>query len=196
MSGDATKKRLDKMYGELTSEHFLKGRGRGNELGFWVFDYPPEDEMMVREHLRDHVLPRLSAPASPHRVLHVDLYELLLQILEERGILDRIAPMEERDGLASVHKKAVDHGPLAPAKVAGAIVDKVAPDTSLLILSGVGKAYPLVRSHTILNNLHDPLGQIAVLLMFPGIYDQRQLSLFGCLADANYYRAFRLVGDV
>jgi len=193
---NGTEKRLDLIYEELTSDRFVQGRGKGNELGFWVFDYPPEDELLVREHLHDHLLPRLAAPSSPHRVVHVDLYEFILEVLDRRGKIDDLMAMEEKEGYEAVHRSFVQRGLLVPEKLARRICQLVEPDHTLLIMSGIGKAYPLVRSHTILNNLHDPLGSMAVLLMFPGVYDQRELSLFGRLKDDNYYRAFRLVGDL
>ena len=30
---------------------FLSGSGIGNEIAFYIFDYPPEDELRVREHI-------------------------------------------------------------------------------------------------------------------------------------------------
>ena len=37
---------------------FLSGSGIGNEIAFYIFDYPPEDELLVRDFLRtllDHI---------------------------------------------------------------------------------------------------------------------------------------------
>ena len=34
---------------------------------------------------------------------------------------------------------------------------------------------------------------LALVMFYPGIYDQQSLSLFGRLSAQNYYRAFRLV---
>jgi hypothetical protein len=33
----------------LTSNEMLEGKGRGNEIGFYIFDYLPEDELKIRE---------------------------------------------------------------------------------------------------------------------------------------------------
>ena len=43
--------RLDEIQPKIESEDFLKNQGLGNEIGFYVFDYPPEAELTVREHL-------------------------------------------------------------------------------------------------------------------------------------------------
>lgn len=40
--------RLNQILPRLTSRDFLDSKGLGNEIGFWIFDYPPEREMDVR----------------------------------------------------------------------------------------------------------------------------------------------------
>ena len=62
----------------------------------------------------------------------------------------------------------------------------------MVFLSGVGSAFPLIRTHEILNNLHEKLPDTPVVVFYPGVYNLQELILFGLL-DANYYRAFRLV---
>lgn len=194
MSVNATEMRLDKAMHILVSDAFVNRRGTSNELGFFVFDYPPEDELLVRDELHGRLLRRLAEPGSPVPAVHVDLYDEVLALLAERNILDKIQPMEEHEGFPAVLEK-LQRGVLRPENIVQRIVARLLPEHTLLIISGAGRAYPLIRSHTILNNLHDPLGRMTVLLMFPGVYDQKELRLFGRLKDDNYYRAFRLVGD-
>ena len=43
--------RLNEILPKITSEDFLSGRGIGNEIAFYIFDYPPEEELRVREHI-------------------------------------------------------------------------------------------------------------------------------------------------
>ena len=59
--------------------------------------------------------------------------------------------------------------------------------------TGVGKSYPLLRSHNVLNNLHQSYLRAPVVMFFPGIYNEQELILFNEIKDDNYYRAFRLV---
>ena len=73
-----------------------------------------------------------------------------------------------------------------------------APDDgqSIVLISGVGKAYPIIRSHTILNNLQSIFRKNPVVMMYPGRYEIKNsmtLKLFERLDDDNYYRAFPLV---
>lgn len=63
----------------------------------------------------------------------------------------------------------------------------------LVLLSGIGSSYPLLRSHSLLNNLHPVMGKTPLVMFFPGRYDGQSLRLFGMLKDDNYYRAFKLV---
>lgn len=43
---------LDKILDRLTSEELLSNSGLGNEIGFYIFDYPPEFEEQVRDHIQ------------------------------------------------------------------------------------------------------------------------------------------------
>ena len=62
----------------------------------------------------------------------------------------------------------------------------------------------MLRSHTLLNNLHAIMGQTPLVMFYPGRYDKTTLHLFGKTGlvgggpedrkkTANYYRAFRLI---
>lgn len=195
MAAKSTEARLDDALKVLVSDAFVSRRGTSNELGFFVFDYPPEDELLVREELHDRFLRKLHEPGSPVRPVVIDLYDEVLALLAERGVLEKIAPMEECEGFATVLEK-LQRGILRPENIVERILARIGADHTLLIISGAGRAYPLLRSHTILNNLHDPLAKMTVLLMFPGTYDQKELRLFGRLKDDNYYRAFRIGGDL
>lgn len=62
-----------------------------------------------------------------------------------------------------------------------------------MLMSGVGSAFPLLRSHNLLNNLHPVMGDTPLVVFYPGTYDGQSLSLFGQIKQDNYYRAFKLV---
>ena len=67
------------------------------------------------------------------------------------------------------------------------------PDKAVVFITGIGKCYPILRSHTVLNNLHQDIDNVPVVLFYPGNYDGQELVLFGEIKDDNYYRAFKLV---
>jgi hypothetical protein len=55
---DSLNERLNKIKDRIISDEFLSGSGIGNEIAFYIFDYPPEDELVVRDYLRtllDHL---------------------------------------------------------------------------------------------------------------------------------------------
>ena len=67
------------------------------------------------------------------------------------------------------------------------------PSICVVFLTGVGKAYPILRSHNVLNNLHQKLDEVPVVMFFPGKYSGRDLILFNTIEGSNYYRAFPLI---
>jgi hypothetical protein len=69
---DPLNARLNRILPKVISDEFLCGSGIGNEIAFYIFDYPPEDELRVRDYIRtllDHI------PKQKHdlRVKHVKL---------------------------------------------------------------------------------------------------------------------------
>lgn len=181
--------RLKALSGALLDPKLLRGRGLGNEIGFYIFDYAPEREPDVTR-----ALPRVvqDVEAAGVRVAAVDLYRTLLGMLEARGYLGKALALEEARGPAALHSALKPL--LSPEKVADAVA-REAHGADLVLLTQVGAAYPLLRSHSILNNLHERLDQVPVVMFFPGTYDGQQLRLFGLFKDDNYYRAFRLLPE-
>ena len=75
--------RLNQIIPRITSREFLDSKGFGNEIGFWIFDYPPEREMDVRDFLNGTVLPALSKHVPIIRAGTVNLLTLVSELLEE-----------------------------------------------------------------------------------------------------------------
>src|SRR5947209_7505672 len=93
--------RLNKVLERLLDEDFLSGRGLGNEIAFYIFDYPPERELEVRERVR--ALPREISKRRPDlRVSHVNLFDLVIDHLIERGLLDKAIEMQGTKGDAAL----------------------------------------------------------------------------------------------
>ena len=183
--------RLVQVQPAIESERFLHSERLGGELAFWVFDYPPEYEIEVRTYLNDLTL-RLQR--KRYQFIHLNLFEVLIEMIEERGLLDRSYKLEKQKGTAAL-KKALK-APLDQERVAEFISNKVQADQQQFVLmSGLGSAWPLVRGHAILNALHSRLGGTPLVLFFPGSYSGTELKTFGMIESSNYYRAFDLVPD-
>ena len=184
--------RLNLILGRITSDEFLQNQGLGNEIGFWIFDYPPERELDVRAFVDDTILPALGKRVPPMRGHKVDLFKLIMELLEERGLLDKVIQMQVDKGNDAVQPPL--RSVLKEDKLAQRIAQQVnMDDIDMVILTGVGAAYPMVRTNTLLSALHPVMGNKPLLMFYPGRYDGYSLNLFSKLADDHYYRAFRLV---
>jgi len=186
--------RLNQILPRLTSRDFLESKGLGNEIGFWIFDYPPEREMEMRSFLSGTVMPALIKHVPTLRADTIDLLQLVTGLLEGRQLLDKTMTMQTAKGddstLASLRPV------LKEDKLAKRISESHdIANLDLLILTGVGAVYPLLRTHTLLSALHPLMGSTPLLLFFPGRYDGHSLRLFNTLTEDHYYRAFRLVPE-
>jgi hypothetical protein len=189
---DAFHERLNKVLPRLRSAELLNGNSLGGEIGFYIFDYAPEKECEVRDFLDGVILPGLDKGPDPVRVKHINLFQLILDVLTKRDLLGRAIALQASKGDKEVLRAM--KGPLEPEKLAQELVKGIdLTQTDLVIISGVGSAYPMLRTNTLLSALHPLMGQIPLVAFYPGTYDGAKLRLFSRLSDDNYYRAFRLV---
>ncbi len=192
MTSDFTE-RLNRILDRITADDFLHGQGLGNEIPFYAFDYPPDWELEVREHIA-FLLAQLPKRRPGLRFAHVNLFELIIRRIRDRGFYDKALEIQRKKGDEALPKALA--APLDAEKLARAFADEVKPEEQdLVLVSGVGNAYPLLRTHNLLNNLHHRMGRTPLVLFYPGVYDGQSLRLFGILQDKPYYRAFRLVNQ-
>lgn len=189
------KERAEHLYRVITSERFLKKQGLGNEVPFFICPFPARDGLTMHEDRKDLVA-RISHAGV--KVLDLSLYDLAIELLEERGILEQILDIEAESDKAEI--KELLQGVLDPQahlipKIGEAIT---ATDHQVIFLSGVGEVYPYIRSHNVLNNLQSTAKEAPTVLFFPGNYTHAlaagaSLDLFGELHDDKYYRAFNIL---
>lgn len=167
--------------------------GTANDLKFYIFDYAPKDEFFIRKEVK-------KLKSRNPDIVEFDLYEMMLDIIEEEGYSEDIHRMEvdyEKDLLL----REVFQPLLSVEEEDNSFLQKFktgVPDDgkSIVLITGVGKAFPIIRSHTILNNLQSIFRCNPVVMMYPGRYEIKNamtLRLFERLDDDNYYRAFPLV---
>ncbi len=186
--------RLNQILPRVTSRDFLDSKGLGNEIGFWIFDYPPDREIDVRDFVSNTVSPALAKQVPPLRAASVNLLQLVTSLLEERKLLHKV--MEMQSGKGDDSTLAALRSVLKEDKLAQKIAAQHdVPNLDLLIITGVGAVYPMLRTHTLLSALHPIMGNTPLLMFFPGRYDGHSLRLFNTLAEDHYYRAFRLVPE-
>lgn len=184
--------RIDEILPKITDPDFRKNRGLGNEIKFYVFDYNPDYELLVRDRVK--FIKEKVKSSYGLNIVEFDLYDIILEILNSKGYLKKNFDMEEKKGseyVLNATKKAL-RLTLENDLVVKYISDRL-EGNDIVFLTGVGKAWPIIRSHTILNNLHRVVEKQPLVMFFPGNYDGGTLMLFNILKDDNYYRAFPLV---
>ena len=178
---------LNEIKKHFSDEVFLSNKGLSNEVGIHVFCYDPKDEMTVRSYFADMI----NAEGQPFRLIECDLYKIFLQICEEKRILKSIPNMEKKKGSEGLLKQ------LQKAVSPEAFVEKMKYEPhrhgDILLITGVGKVYPFMRSHKILDNIQHIFADIPVLMLYPGTFNGQDLGLFGKFLDGHYYRAFNLL---
>ena len=187
----ALQSRLDLILERIENPRFLNNDGLGNEIGFWIFDYPAKQELAVRDYLI-HLIDKLEKHG--HTFVTINIYEILVEMLASRGLLERTFSREQETGVEAVRKTL--SGPLSQKKIAEFIADKIKPESlDFVLLTGLGNAWPLVRGHELLSALQDVMGKTPLVLFYPGEYSGRDLHPFGMIDSKNYYRAFKLVPE-
>lgn len=178
---------LSKVSARLSEESFLTNRGLSNEVGIHVFCYDPKDELTVRAYFES----LKSKSDVPYRLVERDLYKIFLELCEDKHIMNSIPNMEERKGKEYLSEQ------LQKVATPEAFVEKMKykphEKGDVLLISGVGKVYPFMRSHKILDNIQHIFSDIPVLMLYPGTFNGQDLDLFGKFLDGHYYRAFNLL---
>lgn len=195
--------RLNAILPRITSTDFLSGQGIGNEIPFYVFDYPAEDELRVREHVA-FLVDKLPKQAPDLKVVHTNLFDFLIDYVKGRGYFEKALDREREQGSARAIKsiKSIASAEKLADHFAKELMNQ---QPGLVLVSGVGSAYPIIRTHELLNNLHKHMGLTPLVMFYPGVYDKITLKLFGKASlafdssstdrkrKARYYRAFRLI---
>lgn len=185
-------KALDKL---IKSDDFLKNRGLGNEVGYYIFDYNPKDELLVRDHIR--YLENQNVPSVDGYTIQVfNLYKIMMELLESKKYVEMIAQWENKHDIIFtatrinrlLKMEEFDDGKMYFTEY---IKERVAKD-AVVILTGVGEMYPLIRAHSVLNKMHLSYTKHPVIMIYPGEYDRKKLTILNTNQKANYYRAFRV----
>lgn len=187
-------RRFEHLVKVMSSERFLSMRGLGKELPFFICPFPAEEAVEMRRQQAQLVNQLSNRGLS---VLQIDLYDLSIELLMERGIWREVLAAEE--GVTKDEFKELLQGVLDPEHhLVPLIGHKIkAAKLDLVIISGVSEIFPYIRSHNVLNNLQRVAGHLPTVMFFPGTYTHKlatgaSLDLFGRLHDDKYYRAFNI----
>lgn len=185
---------LDRLFTILSSGRFIAMEGLANEVPIFIQPYKIEEE--------ETFSPMIHALAQRLRsggiqVAEVDLFQLLLDELRGEDLLDAFtdedAGYERQDLLRDLKNYASPKDRIVPRLVA--IMEQ--EGVQLTLVTGVGRIYPFLRAHSLLESIQPAMMRHPLILFFPGEYIQTpglgsQLRLFGTLPAKGYYRAFNL----
>lgn len=175
------------VYHKLASEEF--GQNLGGELPLFIQPIPVSKQTELNAQAK-RLVSRLSKLGK--NAIVIDLYEMSMELLEEEGVLQTLLEEEkdlDQDAISSTLDSILDIKEVIIPRISS-IISENNPDFVFII--GVGRVYPFIRSHGILNNIEELANNCNLILFFPGEYNNLQLSLFGTISDENYYRGHNL----
>jgi hypothetical protein len=184
-------KQEEHLFAVLSGKRFLQMEGLGNEVPFFIYPYAPEDALAVAQ-IKKRIKNKLSQKGI--NVREVNLYDLSVEILKERGVWERVLaaePDQDKDDFRELLQGMLD----PQLHIAPAVRSKIDDgEFDIFFLTGIGEVFPYIRSHNVLNNLQSVVTGKPMLMFFPGRYEQSDtlgstLVLFGRLKDDQYYRA-------
>ena len=195
LKGSMERDLFDHLYAVSSSEWFLERRGLNNEVPFFICPFEPAYSVEMKR-VTSQLKSRLRQNGVT--VLEVNLFELSIELIEERELLERTFEMEKSVGknrlLPALRSLLDPEQQLVPRIAQIAAQSKF----DVLFLSGIGEVFPFIRSHNVLNNLQSTMKECPTVMFFPGSYQHElatgaSLDLFGLLADDRYYRAYNIL---
>ena len=192
MTHDVVVKNEQHLLDVMSGKRFLQMEGLSNEVPFFIYPYDPEDALKVAQAKKR--LKNKLATQHGINVYEVNLYDLCVELLKERGVWERVLALEldqEKDDFREALQGMLD----PQLHIAPAIRSRIEDgEFDIFFLTGIGEVFPFIRSHNVLNNLQSVVTGKPMLMFFPGRYEQSDalgssLVLFGRLKDDQYYRA-------
>lgn len=173
--------RLNKAEAMIQKPSFRQNKGLGNEVGYYIFDYPAEQELFVRERV-EYIRKKNEQSTDEYKIMVFDLYEIIIEILKDKGYLEKCYDFEKKKGFERI-TKSVGNMLRITAKDSLIVnyIKERTPEKAIVFLVGIGKCYPILRSHTVLNNLHQVIDNVPVVMFYPGKYDGQELVVLNQL---------------
>ncbi|RGP48255.1 hypothetical protein AWH04_08575, partial [Rhodococcus erythropolis] len=130
--------------------------GLSKEVPFFIYHFPPAWALGV-DGMRARITTKLQADDGI-RVVEINLYDLAVELLTERGVWDRVLhaepTMDKADFRDMLQGMLDPHDHLAPAiRVRLDTEPATEPNTTVVFLTGIGEVFPFIRTHTVLENL-------------------------------------------
>lgn len=188
----------ERLFKILSHPSFLAMKGLANEVPIFIQTYEPAREDDIRRMVESLAI-RLRNTGTTTKSL--DLFNLVLEEMEEHHVLEDLlrdeVSSQKADILETLQNYSDPKTHLIP-RLIRAIGDD---GTQLTLITGPGRIFPFLRTHTILESLQPAMLRHPVVIFFPGEYVQEptggsHLRLFGSIPSPRinnpYYRATNL----
>ena len=188
----------ERLFKTLSHPNFLAMKGLANEVPIFIQTYGPAQEDAIRRMVASLAM-RLQNTGITIKAL--DLFNLVLEELEEHTVLEDLvrdeASSQKVEILETLQNYSDPKTHLIPR-----LIRAIGEDgTQLTLITGSGRIFPFLRTHTILESLQPAMLRHPVVIFFPGEYAQdpaggSHLRLFGSIPSPRinnpYYRATNL----
>ena len=188
----------ERLFKTLSHPNFLAMKGLANEVPIFIQTYEPALEDALRRTVGGLAI-RLQNTGITLK--SIDLFELVLEELEEHKILKELlegeATWQRPDVLETLQNYSDPKTHMIPRLIRVIEGD----NAQLTFITGPGRIFPFLRTHTILESLQPAMLRHPVVIFFPGEYSQdttggSRLKLFGSIPSPRinnpYYRATNL----
>ena len=188
----------ERLFKTLSHPNFLAMKRLANEVPIFIQTYDPAQEDAIRRMVASLAM-RLQNTGITMKALA--LFNLVLKELEEHNLLEDLvrdeASSQKVEILETLQNYSDPKTHLIPR-----LIRAIGEDgTQLTLITGLGRIFPFLRTHTILESLQPAMLRHPVVIFFPGEYAQdpaggSHLRLFGSIPSPRinnpYYRATNL----
>jgi hypothetical protein len=171
------------LFDYINNEGFLKSKGSGNEVPYYIYDYNPKEELLMRDKV-EWIIKK-----STNSIVNINLFEVMLELFKDDGV-EPLFEYEEDEGLKALLKELI-----VPVIEEGQLIEFISKKIQgydVAFITGVGSAFQFIRLHQVLQKLADKEIHMPIIGFYPGTYTMETLHLFNIYESKNYYRAFKL----
>lgn len=131
--------RLDEMELAIHKPSFRKGTGRANEVNYWVFDYPPEKELEVRERV-EYLKNKNDRGDDDFELVVFDLYDIIIDFLEKKNFMEKCYDFEKKRGIERIVKAVTNSMKVNDDdSLIVQYIKEHTPENAVVFLTGIGK---------------------------------------------------------
>lgn len=180
---------FENLYNVFSSETFLERKGLGGEMPFFIQAYDPTEEIYIQKSL---IALKKKLTETGIIVKEINLFQIIVDRFEEDQILEQVLNSEFKNTKQRFLKLIK-----GPINLESYVIPKLKTEfdnelPQIIFLTGIGAAFPIIRAHSILSNLQAIIKSSSLIMFYPGIFNDKSLSLYNRHKEDNYYQAFNL----